>query len=173
MKRLNPNTGLPFEHGAIRHDGYMFTQYHTDRVKKNGFFVECWRSPQARANRKISHKQSHKKIRQTIDGRAIALLSGAKGRALKNKAIISINKNWIIGKLDHGVCEVTGMPFDFLPHKHATKNPYSPSLDRIDSKNKNYTPENTRVVLTFVNLSLNEWSIEDVTPIIKKLSELL
>ena len=41
------------------------------------------------------------------------------------------------------------------------------SLDRIDSKIKDYSPENTRVVLTAVNKTLNEYGGETILPILK------
>lgn len=44
MKRLNPDTGKPFVCGDTRADGFLFWGY-TVRVKKNGYFVENWYSP--------------------------------------------------------------------------------------------------------------------------------
>ena len=72
-------------------------------------------------------------------------------------------------KIQKGKCELTGLPFDLSTPQNTKNNPYSPSLDRIDSKNKNYTPENTRVVLSAVNMALNEFGLEVMKPIMKKL----
>lgn len=54
VKRLNPNTGKPFKCGDIREDGFVFLQYHTTRIKKNGFFREDWRSKESFDNSRKS-----------------------------------------------------------------------------------------------------------------------
>jgi len=100
------------------------------------------------------------------------LFGGAKYRAKKYGGKITITPNWILKKLQAGICELTGLPFDFSKMEGQHKNPYSPSLDRIDSKNRDYTPENTRVVLTGVNMALNEQTLETMKPIFKALAEL-
>jgi len=66
-----------------------------------------------------------------------------------------------------GCCEITGIPFDFEPHKIYSKNPYSPSIDRIDSS-KGYTKQNVRIVLWQVNLMRGEISDEEIIVICKK-----
>ena len=49
MKRLNPETNLPFKSGDIRSDGKIFLSYRmTIKVKKNGFYVERWQDQQTR-----------------------------------------------------------------------------------------------------------------------------
>jgi 5-methylcytosine-specific restriction endonuclease McrA len=46
MKRLNPDTGKPFEQGCYRDDGYRFWNYRLTKIaKKTGYFYETWRSP--------------------------------------------------------------------------------------------------------------------------------
>ena len=47
MKRLNPETGQPFERGYEREDGRYFYQYTPKKVKRNGFFEEKWLSKSA------------------------------------------------------------------------------------------------------------------------------
>jgi hypothetical protein len=44
MKRLNPDTGKPFEQGDFRDDGFRFWGYKKEKAKKTKFFVEIWRS---------------------------------------------------------------------------------------------------------------------------------
>ena len=41
MKRLNPETNLPFKRGDIRADGRLFCGYKS-KVKQNGFYGEDW-----------------------------------------------------------------------------------------------------------------------------------
>lgn len=47
VKRLNPETGQPFERGYKREDGRYFFQYTPTKVKRNGFFEEKWLSKAA------------------------------------------------------------------------------------------------------------------------------
>jgi 5-methylcytosine-specific restriction endonuclease McrA len=42
MKRLNPNTGLPFKRGDLREDGRVFKGYKTTKTKRDGYYIENW-----------------------------------------------------------------------------------------------------------------------------------
>lgn len=58
-----------------------------------------------------------------------------------------------------GACAVTGIPFDIserLESEEGWKRPYSPSIDRIDSR-RGYTAENTRLVCSAVNNAMGSW----------------
>lgn len=65
-----------------------------------------------------------------------------------------------------GKCQLTGLMFDFKPSEKTFRNPYAPSLDRIDS-HKGYTKDNVRVVLTAVNEALGEHTDEEILPILE------
>lgn len=71
----------------------------------------------------------------------------------------SISVEWIKEKLETGICEVTGLPFELVYGKG--KVPWSPSLDQIIPGN-GYTPENTRVVVWLYNSAKNIFTDEDV-----------
>ena len=114
-------------------------------------------------------KEYQAKSRLLPKGRASLMLSNCKERAKRHGGKVTIDKNWIIAKLEIGTCELTGLKFDLKPPKKGHANPYSPSLDRIDSQNKNYSVENTRVVLQAVNMAINEHGLETVLPILKAL----
>lgn len=45
MKRLNPDTGVPFKYGDMRSDGYRFVSYVLKHIKRDGYHRECWLSP--------------------------------------------------------------------------------------------------------------------------------
>lgn len=171
MKRLNPNTGLPFKQGDVRKDGYIFRGYKLTHLKKDGFFMEQWRSP-------ISFNKEHERnlIRDrkraiTTKGRANKLFRAAKLRSKKHNLPFDITAKWIEQKLINNFCELTGLPFDFKPAKNTRLNPYSPSLDRINNA-EGYTQTNVRVVLTSVNMAINEYGLETMFPIFKKLAKL-
>jgi 5-methylcytosine-specific restriction endonuclease McrA len=64
MKRINPVTNTLFKYGNVREDGFLFLKYKTHKVKKNGFFEECWLNPQAftkELNRMLNHQKSNNK----------------------------------------------------------------------------------------------------------------
>lgn len=72
MKRLNPETGLPFKKGQIRLDGYVFRCYRlTKIIKQTGYFKEDWANPisfkidlkqclERKQNRRITHPEKFK-----------------------------------------------------------------------------------------------------------------
>jgi hypothetical protein len=93
----------------------------------------------------------------------------AKRRSNKSEAKVTIDVNWIEARLKLGVCELTGLQFDLSSTSKFSSNPYAPSLDKIDSKIKDYTPENTRIVLAAVNTALNEYGEVVLFPILKSL----
>lgn len=71
---------------------------------------------------------------------------------------------WLEEKINAGVCEVTGIAFDlhgqFSETAHA-KNPWVPSLDRIDSSLP-YTKNNVQLVVYMYNVCKAEFSHRDV-----------
>lgn len=92
--------------------------------------------------------------RMTPRGRARSLLNAARVRAKKYGLSCTIDVPWIAARLEAGVCELTGIRFDFNPLPGSKINPFSPSLDRIDPKH-GYTPDNVRVLVTAMNVALN------------------
>ncbi len=60
MKRLNPETGLPFKHGDKREDGYIFNTY-SSGLNKKGYRYEHWLSPEAFKKAKQRSKGSFSK----------------------------------------------------------------------------------------------------------------
>lgn len=58
-----------------------------------------------------------------------------------------------------GHCEISGLPFELEAHPTASRRPFAPSIDRIDSS-KGYTRHNARIICVMANLALNEWGDE-------------
>lgn len=98
---------------------------------------------------------------QRIGYRAGVMLTAAKTASKKKKLPITITKEWIVKKLENGICEVTNIPFVFETCGDRTRNKYTPSLDRKDPK-QGYTVENTRVVIWMYNLWKSDYTDEDV-----------
>ena len=92
-------------------------------------------------------------LKNPIKYKAAMLYNAALNRAKKNNLSFQLTIDWIESKLNKGKCEATGIDFDMSCYndKIHEKNPYSPSLDRIDP-NKGYTENNTQVVLTNYNM---------------------
>jgi len=111
--------------------------------------------------RKIKNPQVHTlqtaKYKSSLRGKAIAMFHGTKvGRRFRDGNELTVE--WILEKLQNGTCEVTGLPFTYSLN---SRNPWSPSLDRIDP-NIGYTLDNTRVVLWIYNTSKNVFTDADV-----------
>lgn len=86
--------------------------------------------------------------------RAKQLLRDAKHRANKVGREFSLTIEWVQERILLP-CALTGLPFVF---KHTLgRNPFSPSIDRIDSL-LGYTPDNCRLILFTVNSARGEWS---------------
>ena len=56
-------------------------------------------------------------------------------------------------KMEAGVCEATGITFEF---NVTGRHPFAPSIDRVDS-GMGYTRENSRLVVLALNLMRGEW----------------
>lgn len=165
MKRLNPKTGQPYKHGDISENGKIFRCY-LNKVKRNGYFYERWSNLQSWKNINARGLKRQKIYHTTTKGRSFYIFNSAKRRSKKFNLEMNITANWIDQKLIQGVCELTGLRFDFNPSEKYFVNPYSPSIDRIDSE-KGYTQDNVRMVLSSVNAALGEYGEEQILPILK------
>lgn len=100
----------------------------------------------------------YKKQYATPEARARAMVANARSRAQKRGLEFDIDFMFVLRKLRVGTCEATGLEFDYSPPPNGLhKNPYSPSLDRIDQA-RGYVKDNIRVVCTAFNLLKNQWS---------------
>ena len=88
------------------------------------------------------------------------LVSGSKKRASKMGLDFNIDIKYIMA-LYEGKCEISGIPLELMTNKKYSKQPFKPSLDRINN-NKGYVKGNIRIVCTMVNFAKNVWSDEDL-----------
>jgi hypothetical protein len=97
--------------------------------------------------------------------RAQRLHGNAQKRAKANGwPIPDFGSPWIEEKIAAGVCEVTGILFDLTSQTSDTvhaKNPWVPSIDRIDSS-KPYTKDNVQLVVYMYNVCKSEFAHKDV-----------
>jgi len=103
------------------------------------------------------------KEQYTIEGRAALLVNRSRGKAVRYNLEFNLSKQIIIDKMYKGVCEATGIPLDF---SRVSYNPYSPSIDRIDSS-RGYTDDNVQVVCMIYNFCKNAFTTEQVTKFLK------
>lgn len=176
MKRLNPETGKPFKFGDTRpatpenKGKTMFWGYSSH--KKDGTRGESWFTPMQFFKLESKNRKRSTDSGLIPSGRVNRMIHNAKTGAKNRHKVFTITKEDILPALERGVCEVTGIPFDFSPHPTMNHNPLGPSIDRIDS-DKGYTPDNIRIVLWFVNCALGECSDEQALPILKILVKAL
>jgi|TARA_R100000742_G_C4178290_1_gene14275 hypothetical protein len=78
MKRINPETELPFKCGNIREDGFIFDCYDKTSVRKSGYYKEIWRSPKQHA-KEMQRKKDSKKIKYDLISEHINNLKLKKG----------------------------------------------------------------------------------------------
>jgi hypothetical protein len=107
--------------------------------------------------------------------RAQRLYGNAQKRAkMNNWPMPDFSSTYIEEKILKGVCEVTGIPFDLESQQsdsvHA-KNPFVPSLDRIDS-NKPYLKDNIQLVVFMYNVCKAEFEHKDVVKFCKAVAML-
>ena len=53
MKRINPQTQMPFKRGDMRADGYLFNNY-ASTLKKDGYYKEVWLTNEVLKRRKLA-----------------------------------------------------------------------------------------------------------------------
>ena len=172
MKRLNPKTNSPFKSGDAREDGKIFYGYAQKRLKKDGFFTELWLSPEAHKKHRFDSQSGDTR---TISNFATGLISAAKDRCkgcpsrtksgrLPTNGKVTITKQWVMERLEKGICEATGDQLTIKP-----KRPNTASLDRIDGNNPDYTPENCRIVTWQFNNMKGAYSDEEFIRVAKQL----
>lgn len=110
----------------------------------------------------LKSKERSRKHYNSIEGRAASLLKTTKRISSKFDYVDDpVDLNFIIDKLMIGKCEVTGIDFCYDNKFETSKNPLSPSIDRIDSR-IGYSKDNVRIVLWQYNLMKGELTDEQL-----------
>lgn len=129
-------TGKPCKHG------------HTaTRRFPNGNCTECVRLFEKTEDQVKKHMvYDHKYRRTTAAGKAVTLYTSTKARAKRHDVSFDLTKVWIKAEIDKGVCAITGAPFTFVDVGKYQKNPWTPTVDRIDAT-KGFVQSNCRLVV--------------------------
>lgn len=85
----------------------------------------------------------------------------AKIRARKRRVPFDIDLEWAISQaeLQELKCCLTSIPFYSESAALSYRNPFAPSLDRIDAKG-GYTRDNVRIVVFAINVMMMDWGHE-------------
>jgi len=110
------------------------------------------------------YKKTAEKRHTSPHYRAQTLFWAAQRSAKKHKLPINIDVQWIEKKLNAGVCEVSGIPFELKSLRTGkggigSQNPFAPSLDCVLQK-KGFVKSNVRVVIAMYSMGKRNVSHE-------------
>ena len=118
-----------------------------------------------------SHPESRSRTfaKYYLNRRGAALAANVKRRAKAKGWAYDLDDHIpdLQARVDAGVCELTGYPFDVTRVPGGGRRFNAPSLDRIDPL-KGYTHDNIRVVLYIVNVALNNWGENTLREVMTK-----
>jgi hypothetical protein len=103
-------------------------------------------------NKQNSRRRKENYSQDRIAKRGLILVGAARYRARKMGLPFDLEVTEIHRRIEAGVCELTGIPFDLVTPKAWN----SPSLDQI-KPSAGYTKDNVRVVLYSVNVMNHNW----------------
>lgn len=159
--------GGKYPHCKECQNSYMRNRYATNpdvKAKRIAYMETYSQNP----NFAKEAKRRSLKHYSSVKGRAAKLLSAAK----QSPDGCTLTLEWVMAGVERGYCQVTGIGFDLTNgHQVATgrvKNPYSPSLDRIDPKGS-YSPDNVRVVIWQYNMMKGELSDSEILEICRRI----
>lgn len=111
-------------------------------------------NPEARKRHVTAHNAVRRSRKTTPEGRAFELWRAARKRGHE----FSLTRDFVLGLLQNATtCPYTGVPFDYALLSKGTRNPWAPSLDRIDST-KGYVPGNVEITSVWWNTAKSDWT---------------
>lgn len=99
--------------------------------------------------------------KQKVESALDRAVRGARARSVKRGLAFDLTTDWALAQAERAGfrCALTGIEF-YAKHTSAgVKNPFAPSLDRINPK-AGYTQSNVRLVIFAVNAMLLDWGHE-------------
>lgn len=106
---------------------------------------------QVDADYRANNIRNGRKFYTSPAGRARTLWSGARRRAAERGEVFGLQLSTVEAWMQLGICPVTGYRFILDSDGDRSKNPFAPSLDRIDTS-KPYTDTNARLVIWAYNM---------------------
>ena len=124
--------------------------------------------------RETKYRERSRKNKKLLEVIATSLLSACRARtrrrnlAKEKPGEVTITHGWVLNKLKLGFCEGSYPPLRFVFDNPGSA--FSPSLDRIDSANRDYSPNNVRVVCVGINQARSNYKDQDILKITESLS---
>ena len=125
--------------------------------------------------RECQNKCTHEwRLDNPLEWKVLNTLSRIKNTCKKKDIPYDLDAEWFRLKLKTGICEVTGIQFDFTldksKHGLSTLNAYSPTIDRVIPE-LGYIKENCVVCAWIYNRAKGEFSKDILDDFIKKYYE--
>lgn len=134
-----------------------FQNYYRENREKYLAKAKKWKknNPEARRQHVVAHNAVRRARKATPEGRAAELWRGARKRGHE----FTITREFIAELIRKAIaCPHTGVPFDMsVSEIKGWKNPWAPSLDRIDSS-RGYLPDNVEITSVWWNIAKSEWA---------------
>lgn len=138
-------------------------------------FGKAWREELREANKqwgrdnREAHTEASRKWAESYPARA--LLGQAKQRAKQRGLACELTEEYVASLLQPWLCSVTGIPLSIERSGcESLKNPWAPSLDRID-RQQGYVEGNVRVTCWLFNHMRGDYSDESVLLVARALVE--
>ncbi len=142
------------------HNNYMGKkEYNAEWAKRNPDKV---REIQRRYHKAHPDKSRERTASWRRKNLARALHSRAKKSAIASKLGCDITREDVTRMLAPMTCSATGLPLNLDWSGPGRRNPWAPSLDRIDPS-KGYLQGNVRIVCVIFNLAKGDWMDDVVT----------
>jgi len=125
-----------------------------NKIRHENYYKEYYK------NNKEILSNSSKEHYASVEGRAKFLHRSAKNRAKKFNLEFDLSLAKIIVTLMLGKCERTDIEFDLTPAENTWRNPFAPSIDRVNSS-LGYTNENVKVVVNMYNTGKGQHTDEE------------
>ena len=150
---------------GIRKD--VLSEYTLLSNKRKGGRTNKYRSAECR---QCGNAYSTQRRENDLAYRARGLVRGTKQRAKQKGIDHNLTEDWLLERLERGVCEVTGIPFTFTSGEiKGGHRSFTPSLDRTDTT-KGYTKDNVKVVVWVYNGAKGVGTHEDVMKLARALT---
>jgi hypothetical protein len=154
------------------HDNVPLSEFSKDNSRKDGLRNSCKKCRAAAERAQLTAPEGRAKHaarlrawRATPKGRAVTLIHHCvRADAKKNlKCDLSDHCEEITDILKRGVCQLSGLSFDF---SKGPPKPNSPSIDRIDTT-KAHNWGNVQVICWALNCLFQQWGEEASIPIVQ------
>ena len=120
-----------------------------------------------RANRvRVRDVMKRRRQRNSPEKRAQVMRQGVKDEAKRKGVQFDLSLAWFQVRLDAGICEMTGMAFDFEKTGTGRTAHNAPSIDRV-VHGGDYTVANCRMVLFALNRALSDVGEDRMVAIFK------